>query len=98
MFDISYSPWLILALIGLIFFRPDDWQELAFHGGRILRRMRAYVLEWQEYLEFSSVNQPTSIIEKKKLHTENKASLVIDLKIWPSKEVGSRTVSIVPYV
>ena len=66
MFDITYSPWLILALVGLIFFRPDDWQDLAFHGGRFVRRVRAYILEWQEYIEFTEIDD-----------TEDNASVLI---------------------
>ncbi len=66
MFDIAYSPWLILALVGLIFFRPDDWQDLAFHGGRFVRRVRAYALEWQEYIEFPGIedaeDSPSALI------------------------------------
>ena len=99
MFDFSYSPWLIVALVGLIFFRPDDWHELAFNSGRWARRARAYALEWQEYLEFTTdaadlKKMPPSngLIDKTNAHPK------IDVLLWKSSELGSRTVSIRPYI
>ncbi|MDP3371689.1 MAG: twin-arginine translocase TatA/TatE family subunit [Candidatus Paracaedibacteraceae bacterium] len=106
MFDVSYSPWLILALVGLIFFRPDDWQELAFHAGRWVRRVRAYVQEWQEYFEFTADDTIKNHRDVKGIvfynnacHTDahHKAPRSSDLKIWPSKEMGSRIISMPPY-
>jgi Sec-independent protein translocase protein TatA len=96
MFDISYSPWIILALVGLIFFRPDDWQDLAFHAGRWGRRIHAYVLEWQEYFEFTSTNQVVKKVDITKSMV-NGASSASDLKIWPQKVMGSRVISVSPY-
>ncbi|MES2253169.1 MAG: twin-arginine translocase TatA/TatE family subunit [Pseudomonadota bacterium] len=99
MFDFSYSPWLILALVGLIFFRPDDWQELAFHAGRWVRRVRAYVLEWQEYMEFTSdavvgkgVNNIPVVPDKLMVFPAN------DVMLWSSKEMGGRIISVPPNV
>lgn len=103
MFDVSYSPWLILALVGLIFFRPDDWQELAFHAGRWVRRARAYVHEWQEYFEFTSDDTVKSSLNNKRVVLsedvcESAHAMPPDLKIWPSKEMGNRIISIPPHI
>ncbi len=68
MLDVSYSPWLILALVGLIFFRPDDWQDLAFHGGRFARRVRAYIIEWQEYIEFTGIDDVEESVSSLMVH------------------------------
>ncbi|MES2607958.1 MAG: hypothetical protein V4544_04445 [Pseudomonadota bacterium] len=99
MFDItSYSPWLIVALVGLIIFRPDDWQELALNAGRWVRRVRAYVLEWQEYMEFTSdagneKDRFTSEIQIKK-----EQELIFGVTLWPSKEMGGSHISMPPSV
>ena len=96
MFDVtSYSPWLIVALVGLIIFRPDDWQELALNAGRWVRRVRAYVLEWQEYMEFTSdldikgVNT-TCVVQDQ----PNKVLPTIDVMLWSSREMGGRIISV----
>jgi Sec-independent protein translocase protein TatA len=99
MFDISYSPWLILALVGLIFFRPDDWQELAFNCGRWVRRIRAYVLEWQEYLEFTGDNADLKktasaivLCDKTNVHAN------VDMLFCSNDQIGGRIISMPPYV
>ncbi len=96
MLDFAYSPWLILALVGLIFFRPDDWQDLAFHGGRWARRVRAYVLEWQEYFEFGGTHE-----DDVSSSTEDAGRVQQNL-VWPDA-VGhpwqhNRHLSVPPYV
>ena len=98
MFDISsYSPWLIVALVGLIIFRPDDWQELAFHAGRWARRVRAYVLEWQEYLEFISSDVSVKGVNKASVMLGHPKVLpTIDVMIWSSKGMGGRIISVPP--
>ena len=99
MFDISsYSPWLIVVLVGLIIFRPDDWQELAFHGGRWVRRVRAYVLEWQEYVEFTSdagikKGQPSLEIQ-----TQKGRELIVGVTLWPAKVMGGNHITMPPSV
>ena len=97
MFDISsYSPWLILALVGLILFRPDDWQDLAFYAGRWVRRARAYVLEWQEYLEFTDAG--TKVVSKVPAPAESIVFHACDAMLWPSKGMGGRIISVPPNV
>jgi Sec-independent protein translocase protein TatA len=100
MFDISsYSPWLIVALVGLIIFRPDDWQELALNAGRWVRRVRAYVLEWQEYMEFTSDLDMKSVnIIRVVQDQSNKVLPTIDVMLWSSKEMGGRVISVPPHV
>lgn len=99
MFDISsYSPWLIVALVGLIIFRPDDWQELALNAGRWVRRTRAYVLEWQEYLEFTSDLRVENDRPKPDAQTKMAQELIVGVTLWPSKEMGGRIISIPPNV
>lgn len=99
MFDISsYSPWLIVALVGLIIFRPDDWQELAFHAGRWTRRVRAYVFEWQEYMEFTSDAGVQSINKTSVLIDQPKVLPMTDVMLWSSKEMGGRIISVPPNV
>lgn len=98
MFDIgSYSPWLIVALVGLIIFRPDDWQELAFHGGRWAQRARAYVYEWQEYLEFSPGFEKNKLVE---MAAELNQSDICEVNraLWPSNGIGSRVISVQPHI
>ncbi len=99
MFDISsYSPWLIVALVGLIIFRPDDWQELAFHAGRWVRRVRAYVLEWQEYMEFTSDAGVQSPNKTSVLLDQPNVLPLSDVMLWSSKEMGGRVISVPPNV
>jgi len=100
MFDFSYSPWLIVALVGLIIFRPDDWQELAFHAGRWLRRVRAYVLEWQEYIEFTSDSVARKSINKNIPAAPNQLMVlpINDVMLWSQKEMGGRIISVPPNV
>lgn len=96
MLDFHYSPWLILALVGLIFFRPDDWQDLAFHGGRWVRRVRAYVLEWQEYVEFSEIHEDEIPLTEETDTAQQRL-------IWPHAVVRhvwqhNRHLSVLPYI
>ena len=99
MFDVtSYSPWLIVALVGLIIFRPDDWQELAFHSGRWVRRVRAYVLEWQEYMEFTSDTDIKSANKTPAAADQLKILPITDEMLWSSKEMGRRIISVPPNV
>ncbi|MDP4724876.1 MAG: twin-arginine translocase TatA/TatE family subunit [Alphaproteobacteria bacterium] len=95
MFDVtSYSPWLIVALVGLIIFRPDDWQELALNAGRWVRRVRAYVLEWQEYLEFTSDAGVQSVSRAPIMLDQPKVLPTCDMMFWSSKEMGGRIISV----
>lgn len=99
MFDVtSYSPWLIVALVGLIIFRPDDWQELAFHAGRWVRRARAYVLEWQEYMEFTSDAGVQGVNKAPVMIDQPKVLPTIDAMLWSSKEMGARVISVPPII
>lgn len=49
MLDIFISPWIIVLILALIVLRPDDWQTVAFKGGKWLRFGVAYIQEWREY-------------------------------------------------
>jgi Sec-independent protein translocase protein TatA len=101
MFDTtSYSPWLIVALVGLIIFRPDDWQELALNAGRWVRRVKAYVLEWQEYMEFTTSDaNAKQYINMTKVHFDSPKILPpYDIMLWSSKEMGGRIISVPPNV
>ena len=99
MFDISDSPWLICALLGLILFRPDDWQELAYYSGRWTRTIRAYTSEWQEYLQFS-VEKKNHIKKIDTVKIMSVKSHVASMKItpWESKMIGGRIISLPPYI
>lgn len=98
MFDIgSYGSWLIVVLVGLIIFRPDDWEELAFHGGRWIRRIRAYVFEWQEYLEFSPEIEKARLPEKTDNSSQSALCLINPIFLSPSVVCG-RIISIQPHV
>lgn len=95
MFDVtSYSPWLIVALVGLIIFRPDDWQELALNAGRWVRRARAYMLEWQEYLEFTSDADIKSVNKTPAAVDQLRIFPITDAMLWSSKEMGGRIISV----
>jgi Sec-independent protein translocase protein TatA len=93
MFDISYSPWLILAIVGLIFFRPDDWQELAFHVGKKIRYLRAYAAEWQEFMSFDSVDTEEKNISQKNASKSGQQHVHM---CWPTQMTSKRSISVQP--
>jgi Sec-independent protein translocase protein TatA len=94
MFDFSYAPLLLAALVGLILLRPHDWLDLARTAGRFMKTAQAYYEEWLSYLEFSGSGSNrrakshgnTSVIDNK-INTP---------EIWPQTFIYNKNISMRP--
>jgi hypothetical protein len=90
MFDIAFGNWIVVALMGLILFKPDDWQSLAFEAGKIYRRVYAYIREWQEYLDYDADRVPALSSDSQIREGQGDSQSLFPLRLISGRLISSR--------